>query len=508
MCLRELTARALHLAVSVEGTESHRTGRGGSKTAPSRRSSPLEVGLRARYRLDDLGWFQFESLLQSLLKAELGLGIESWGGPGDQGRDAYFGGALAFPTRREANGPFLFQVKFVQAANAAGALPRRALQKAVRAESRRIKARIASRLWRVPRHYILATNAPLTAEGRENVRQVLMSVSDKMRVHVLAGSDVCSLLDRHPNLRQAFPQLLSIRDLNHLLTHAVNKDVRERSSIACSSAADLMPVFVPTSAYRLAWKVLQEHHFVVLEGPPEVGKTAIAWVISLIQLLKGWEAIVCEKPDDFFRSLDQERSQILVADDAFGRTEYDPSRGQQWERDLDRVLRAVDARHWLVWTSRKHILERALRRLDLQGRAERFPAPAAVLVDASRLRTEEKAVILYRHAKGANLSPRAVAIVKDNAPLVVAHDAFTPERIRRFVKEELPNLGELVTHGDGTALRKHVADAISNPTNRMRRAFAALPLAHKWVLVSMLESGSWPTETDMGAALFRRELSH
>ena len=30
-----------------------------------------------RYRLDDLGWFQFESLMQSLMKAELGLGIES-----------------------------------------------------------------------------------------------------------------------------------------------------------------------------------------------------------------------------------------------------------------------------------------------------------------------------------------------------------------------------------------------------------------------------------------------
>jgi hypothetical protein len=30
-----------------------------------------------RYKLDDLGWYQFEALMQSLLKAELGLGVES-----------------------------------------------------------------------------------------------------------------------------------------------------------------------------------------------------------------------------------------------------------------------------------------------------------------------------------------------------------------------------------------------------------------------------------------------
>jgi hypothetical protein len=30
-----------------------------------------------RYRLDDLGWLQFEWLVQSLLKAKLGLTVES-----------------------------------------------------------------------------------------------------------------------------------------------------------------------------------------------------------------------------------------------------------------------------------------------------------------------------------------------------------------------------------------------------------------------------------------------
>ena len=33
-----------------------------------------------QYRLDDLGWFQFEWLCQALLKAMYGAPLEAWGG--------------------------------------------------------------------------------------------------------------------------------------------------------------------------------------------------------------------------------------------------------------------------------------------------------------------------------------------------------------------------------------------------------------------------------------------
>jgi hypothetical protein len=311
-----------------------------------------------RYRLDELGWFQFELLIQSLMKAQLGLGIESWGGPGDQGRDAYFDGVLRYPTQNKEDGPFLFQVKFVQGANAAGAVPRKPLLQAVNAECRRIYNRISRGTWRGPNHYVLVTNVTPSSSLRTEIQRCLTAADGEMSVHIHGGTDVCDMLDRQPALRRAFPQLLSIRDLDSLLADIVNKDVLERSRLACDSASDLVPVFVPTSAYKRTWRILQRHRFAVLEGPPEMGKTAIAWMITLIQLLKDWDAIVCDEPQDFFRSLKRQRSQIFVADDAFGRTEYDPSRGQHWERDLDKVLRALDSHHWLIWTSRKHILER------------------------------------------------------------------------------------------------------------------------------------------------------
>jgi hypothetical protein len=63
-----------------------------------------------RYRLDDLGWYQFEWLCQSLLKASIGLGVECWGGHSDLGRDAYCQSDLPFPSNSSiSKGPFCFK---------------------------------------------------------------------------------------------------------------------------------------------------------------------------------------------------------------------------------------------------------------------------------------------------------------------------------------------------------------------------------------------------------------
>src|SRR3954464_15390564 len=94
---------------------------------------------------------------------------------------------------------------------------------------------------------------------------------------------------------------------------------------------------------------------------------------------------------------------IFLADDAFGSTEYRPDTAERWARELDRVLARMDATHWLVWTSRPAPLAAGLRRVHRERGLERFPDPGAVQVDASRLSTEEKVLILFRHARAAGL---------------------------------------------------------------------------------------------------------
>ncbi|MGH9641182.1 MAG: hypothetical protein ACRD3Q_02025 [Terriglobales bacterium] len=252
---------------------------------------------------------------------------------------------------------------------------------------------------------------------------------------------------------------------------------------------DLAPVFAPTKSYERAWAVLQKYHFAVLEGPPEVGKSAIAWVIGLTQAGEGWEAVVCRTPDTFFQAIDRNQPQVFIADDAFGRTEYDPTRTSKWEADLDHILHRLDPHHWLIWTSRRHILKRACDRMDAQGKARSFPDPGSVLVDVKTLSAEERALILFRHAKSANLESFAKKIIRQHAKLIVSNAEFTPERVRRFVKETLPKLASATASRkiNNAQLNEAVGEALRNPTKQMRLAFRSLPAAHKWFLVAFLE---------------------
>jgi len=443
-----------------------------------------------RYKLDDLGTFQFEQLAQSLLKAQVGLSIESWGRRSDFGRDAYTPNSLRFPDKNyETAGPFVFQVKFVEGANAAGARPRAALLGSVSKEISRIKNRQIAPNWTEPSYFTFITNSLMEAILREEIRQKLKSVLPNSEIITYGGDDVCDLLDQPPSVYRSFPQLLSIRDLDALIRSALTRESAVRSAAAIEAARELVPVFAPTSNYEKAWDVLRKHHFAVLEGPPEVGKSAIAWMIGLSLVGDGWVAECCQRPGDFFKTYDASRKQIFIADDAFGLTEYDPTRPSIWEADLDLVFRRLDAAHWFIWTSRKHILERAVSRMDPRGKARSFPEPGAVLVDASLLSVEERALMLFRHARAADLEQAAKDLVRGHASQIVVNRDFTPERVRRFVSEGLPLLAAKARLGTLTRrqISAQIDEAIRNPTKQMQLTFRGLPVALKWYLVSMLE---------------------
>jgi len=329
------------------------------------------------FRLDELGWWEFERLCQALLTSAHGVAIESWGGSGDGGRDAYSQGPLAFPEPGESQaGPFIFQAKFVEQANAAGADVAPALRKAVSAELKRIEERRNANRWEAPGCYALLTNAPLSASLRDDLRSRLEGGLPGARVVLCGEGELSAMLASAPEgIRTTFPQLLGIQDLQALIQKAVGRDAAVRGDLIMQEAAELAPRFVPTNAYGEALSVLAKHGFVVLTGPPEMGKTTIALMIALARLSAGWEVYDCSGPSDLFKVHNSDANQVFLADDAFGSTEYTPDRALRWAEDLHKVLRAVDSSHWLLWTSRPAPLKLGLRQLQLQGGAERFPDP-------------------------------------------------------------------------------------------------------------------------------------
>ena len=67
-----------------------------------------------KYRIGGIGWYNFETLVQTLLKVVVGPGVTSFGGIKDPGRDAACSGAAPYPSEDTIwHGYWVFQAKYV-----------------------------------------------------------------------------------------------------------------------------------------------------------------------------------------------------------------------------------------------------------------------------------------------------------------------------------------------------------------------------------------------------------
>jgi hypothetical protein len=434
--------------------------------------------------LAELGWLQFERLCARVLEVEAGVPESAWDGSADRHRGFVSQEPIALAGRKLA-APVIFRCLWLQRDESARA---RRLHAAGQALETRINAS------RRPPSVVTFVNATPAELERSDVQFDLGLLHEGIEHVVIGEAELLAAIERHPSLRLDLPFVLSIGDARARL----DADALERSTLDLDAALGLAPVFVPTDAYERALATLRRHAFLVLSGPPEMGKTAIARTIGLALLSDGWQVHECTRPEQVWQRYDRERRQLFVADDAFGSTEYRPDAAERWARELDRALRATDERHWLVWTSRPAPLHAGLRRIHRERGGERFPQPAAVLVDASALSAPEKTLILYRHARSAGLTEAQRRLVYDCGGRIVAHPHFTPERIRRFVAGRIRELGRQADIGG------LVEAELAEPTAAMAASFAALSAEHRELLLAMLDSPPGPiAERDLAAALRR-----
>ncbi len=156
-------------------------------------------------------------------------------------------------------------------------------------------------------------------------------------------------------------------------------------------------------------------------------------------------------------------------------------------------------------------LRAGLRRIHREHGVERWPQPAEVQVSAADLSVEEKALILFRHAKAARLPPEPVAVVRRHGREIVDHPHLTPERIRRLVSDRLAPLaagpaGELAELSalPDDRLAAVIATEIREPTEAMTTSFRALPAEHRALLVALVDAPPGSVgERDLASAMRR-----
>jgi hypothetical protein len=186
---------------------------------------------------------------------------------------------------------------------------------------------------------------PLTAQTRSNLSDTALHCGFEGNFAIVDGKEICQFLDIYGDIRKSYPQLLGLADLDVI----VNRDLYARSQAYMEAWQPALATYVQTEAHTKAMSLLRKKHFIVLDGPPEAGKTTIAAALALIHAADGFEIIDVRSSNDMFRISDEkasktrkeQRRRLFIADDAIGSISLVAARADEWSRDLPGILRQL-----------------------------------------------------------------------------------------------------------------------------------------------------------------------
>ena len=371
------------------------------------------------FDLHVLGWKAFEDLVGCIFRDILGQTVQIFADGVDGGRDAAFFGAWTPKSAPEHfSGSFCVQCKHTSK-------PSKSLAITTVDEELHKVTRLASA--GLCDNYFLVTNHALPAGVAEEAEKRIVASGAKM-ARIFGSEWIVKIITENPRLRRLVPRLYGLGDLTQIVTHQAYRQARE---VLDSIAPDLA-CFVPTGAYRQCAHALREHGFVLLLGEPASGKTMIANLMAL-SAADEWnlQTLMVSSPADFSKLWNpDDPGQFLWVDDAFGATQYDANRVNEWNQLLPKLKAAIKSGARVVFTSRDYIFSAAKR--DLKISAFELFDDSRVVIQVEKLTDVERQMILYGHLKAGSQPLKFKTEVKSFLEDAAQVPKFLPEIARRF----------------------------------------------------------------------------
>jgi hypothetical protein len=297
------------------------------------------------YNLANLSFLDFEVLVRDLMQAESGRVFESFIAGPDQGIDAR---AVAEPG--EDRNEWVVQCKHLAKGNAA----------AFRREAAKEVPKVTAL---GPSRYTLVTSAPLNPAQIEQAHALFQDVPGLDHVEVFGETQVFNWLERHPEVAERhFKLWLSGIGVLDRIRQAplVNRSEMYKDKVLAKAR-----LFVEHPSLAVARSTLKAHHVAVISGPPGVGKTTLADMLTLEYMAEDFQVFfVSTDASEAEGAIDGDRRQIFLYDDFLGRTKLELNKGEASRvADLMSAVRANPNKRFIL-TTRGHLLRSARYQYD------------------------------------------------------------------------------------------------------------------------------------------------
>lgn len=352
----------------------------------------------------------FEDLAGDLVGEVLGVRFEAFGPGPDGGIDGRYA---------MSKGDIILQAKHY------GGKDHKTLVAAMRKERPKIDRLAAER-------YILATSRQLSPGNKAELKAVIGPTLRK-QADIFGRADLNRLLRRFGHVERAHLKLWlsSTTVLQTILEAIVHSGSHAFTASSQAEIAAKVKVYAQNPSLAEARKVLDQRHVLIISGPPGVGKTTLAEILSFAYLSEKWELIALRSLDDGFDRIDDSRNQIFFFDDFLGAIALDAralsEKESQLSRFMTRVRNSPNAR--FIMTTRAYILNEA--RLSSEKLADRHVELSTYILDLSAYTRSIRARILYNHLAIGGIPPENVKALLDSGliPRIVDHKNYNPRVI-------------------------------------------------------------------------------
>jgi len=431
-----------------------------------------------KYNIERLGWFNFETLIGTLLKKVIGAGVSTFSGSSDQGRDATYLGKANFPSIADAlSGHWIFQVKF-----------RSVLEGNLGNIRSELKTTLVNEInGKIKKHdhccdiYVYITNCPLTAQNKDEMNRIIEQAGIE-KGFVLGESDIEQFLDINPTILRAFPQMMGLSQLREITHWGLN----QRSLQYLNSIQEDIETFVVTQPYLKALELLNKQHFCILTGAPKMGKTCTADALAVAFVADGFTVFDLRTQKDFFEAYDREEKQLFLCDDVFGDIALQEEKKDEWTQSINRLLGTLDKDHKLIWTARSYILKEAIDDSKLEEERQIIKEDV-IKVNVEELSELEKAMILYNHAKKANLSEDIKEIIKDDCNEIIKSPYYAPETIRQLCTGVILEFSK--KYKDPKEVSSQIKSFMRSPGLAWKKAFKKVPQEVNFLCIQLMSLG-------------------